>query len=581
MEATESREMAKKTVAVLGGGVGGLTAAQELAERGYQVDVYERNDLLGGKARSLPVPGSATGGRRPLPGEHGFRFFPGFYRHVPDTMARIPRGPGGGCVLDNLATVKLIQVARAGEGDLRFSAHLPRSSQDWPDFLRSFVAGLSLGVSPMEIAFFVSRLLVVLTACEERRTTEIERIPWWEFIDAERRSPAYRRHFATGLTRTLIAMRAEESSARTVSTILLQILFDLFLRRCVADRVLNGPTNDAWIDPWVSHLERLGVRLHRGVVVERLHVDGGRVRGVTAASGGEPLAIRADHYVAALPVEAMLRVAGDDVRRAAPSLAGLGHLRTAWMNGILFYLDRELPVPRAHTLFLDSPWALTSISQGPFWPGVDLSGLGDGRVRGILSVDISDWDTPGLLHGKPARRCSAREIRDEVWAQMKEHLNGRGAPVLEDARVVSWFLDPAIEFPEPARPHNREPLLINTAGSLVHRPAAATEIENLVLAADYVRTSTDLASMEGANEAARRAVNAILARDGARQPACGVWPLEEPGVFAPLRALDRERLSRGLPHVGLALPRSPGRQDERRGAELQGTLADLSMRGVG
>jgi N-methylhydantoinase A len=38
------------------------------------------------------------------------------------------------------------------------------------------------------------------------------------------------------------------------------------------------------------------------------------------------------------------------------------------------------------------------------------------------------------------------------------------------------------------------------------RPEAASAIPNLVFAADYVRTSTDLASMEGANEAARRAV---------------------------------------------------------------------------
>ncbi|GAA4892761.1 hypothetical protein GCM10023237_08580 [Streptomyces coeruleoprunus] len=63
------------SVAVLGGGVAGLTAAHELAERGFRVTVYERR-ALGGKARSMDVPGSARGGRRPLPAEHGFRFIP-------------------------------------------------------------------------------------------------------------------------------------------------------------------------------------------------------------------------------------------------------------------------------------------------------------------------------------------------------------------------------------------------------------------------------------------------------------------------------------------------------------------------
>ena len=67
----------------------GLTAAHELAERGFKVTVYEPT-ALGGKARSIGVPGTASGGRRRLPGEHGFRFFPGFYHHVPDSMRRIP-----------------------------------------------------------------------------------------------------------------------------------------------------------------------------------------------------------------------------------------------------------------------------------------------------------------------------------------------------------------------------------------------------------------------------------------------------------------------------------------------------------
>lgn len=47
-------------VAVIGSGLGGLSAACTLAARGYQVDVFEKNPWLGGKAAVLQ--------------EQGFRF---------------------------------------------------------------------------------------------------------------------------------------------------------------------------------------------------------------------------------------------------------------------------------------------------------------------------------------------------------------------------------------------------------------------------------------------------------------------------------------------------------------------------
>jgi hypothetical protein len=47
--------------------------------------------------------------------------------------------------------------------------------------------------------------------------------------------------------------------------------------------------------------------------------------------------------------------------------------------------------------------------------------------------------------------------------------------------------------------------------------------------------------MEGANEAARRAVNGILAASGSSAARCEIWPLEEPAAFAPAQALDRIR----------------------------------------
>jgi hypothetical protein len=138
-----------------------------------------------------------------------------------------------------------------------------------------------------------------------------------------------------------------------------------------------------------------------------------------------------------------------------------------------------------------------------------------------------------------------------VRAQLQAALAPADAAALDDANLAAWFLDPDIELPNPSGAVNLEPLLINTHGSWADRPDATTAIGNLFLAADYVRTYTDLATMEGANEAARRAVNGILAASRSSAAPCRLWPLHEPAIFAPARLMDYVMWKLRLPHGGL------------------------------
>jgi hypothetical protein len=96
---------------------------------------------------------------------------------------------------------------------------------------------------------------------------------------------------------------------------------------------------------------------------------------------------------------------------------------------------------------------------------------------------------------------------------------------------------------------NHEPLLVNTVNSWSARPDAYLPgLDNLFLASDYVRTATDLATMEGANEAARRAVNAILNVSGIDAAPCKVWRLHEPMFFEPFKWYDAWRYRIGMPY---------------------------------
>ncbi|MCU0622365.1 MAG: NAD(P)-binding protein, partial [Gemmatimonadaceae bacterium] len=230
-------------VAIFGGGMGGLAAAHELIDRGYAVDLYEKRGVYGGKARTYGVTGTGTEGRLDLPAEHGFRFFPGFYRHVPDTMARIPGAPGNGrTVADALLQCTMGEFLLPGKKATIFPVRFPRS---WAEF-RARLADLrnrgGLGFAPGELRHFAWVMFRLAISCRQRRMDEWERIAWWAYTGAETRSTAYQNLLARGLTRSLVAMRAENASTRTVGDIMLQMVYSTLTPGASSDRVLNGPT---------------------------------------------------------------------------------------------------------------------------------------------------------------------------------------------------------------------------------------------------------------------------------------------------------------------------------------------------
>ena len=551
-------------VIVMGGGVAGMSAAHELIERGFEVVVLERRNIAGGKARSIPVAddGAGTSGHEVadtgvasiehrLPGEHGFRFFPGFYKHVIDTMSRIPSFDGR-TAADHLVPTTRVAITQYGKPAFSIPALFPKAPRDAGTVLRDILLafGPVTELTPEDLALFGARIWQILTSCKERRLAEYERTGWWEFVDAERRSAAYQKFLATGITRSLVAAKARLASTRTIGDIFVQLMLTVLDPTAGStDRVLDAPTNLAWIDPWHDHLEARGAQYVTDAEVTQIICEKGRITGVVANQQGRRTVWQGDHYVAALPIERIVPLINGRMLAVDPKLANLSALapNVAWMNGVQFYLRHDVPIAHGHVIHIDTEWALTSISQHQFWTELPPDAFGDSDVRGILSIDVSDWTAPGSS-GRPAMDCSREEVFRETWKQLKRSVNV-GRELLRDEDLHSWFLDPDITA-DPIRPGhllNAEPLLVNLENTWVLRPEPVTAIPNLFLASDYVRTNTDLATMEGANEAARRAVNGILDAVGSDEPRCEIWPLYEPEILAPWRLYDQARFKAGLP----------------------------------
>ncbi|MEO1335354.1 MAG: FAD-dependent oxidoreductase, partial [Myxococcota bacterium] len=540
--------MNQKKVVILGGGVAGLSAAHELIERGFAVDIYERQLIPGGKARSYPrSPDSSPkypfddkqdesapidwkyGG---LPAEHGFRFFPGFYRHLPDTMARTPRfkenADGTKCdnfddkfVVDNLVATKEVVVASYDYEPFKLPTKMPTSLGDLVHDLEK-VFGPSI-IPRDELNDYALRLWQVLTSCRERRDNEYERTSWWDFIGAAQKSKAFRCYLAN-LTRTLVAADPLTASAKTNGNILVQLVLDAFRYSTDVDRVLTGPTNEAWIHPWLKHLLGQGCRYFIGAEVQRLKVDdAGQICGMTLQPHPEhgmqqildcgpygptetapysgPLEVDdGDFYLSAVPVEAFVRMLKADeeekLETLDPSFKDLRRLSESlsWMNGLLFYLKRDVKVAQGHGIFADPMWALTSISQPQFWT-VKPTAYGDPDVKGILSVDISNWlepwdpevDHPDDKGRKAAKFYTKEEVARYTWQDICRSLARSEQPV-DDSDVVYYTMDEDIENVLKSPPlenrtkkgeamvelKNLEPLLVNEVNTWSLRPTEYT-----------------------------------------------------------------------------------------------------------
>ena len=541
----------RETVAVFGGGIAGLTAAHELAERGFDVTIYERR-AWGGKARSTEVPSTGTGGRRDLPGEHGFRIFFGFYQNTIETFRRIPFESNPNGVFDNLVPAPQLVGAREGKRELVLPLGQVDPRPYTPAQIFDVVAGTFVERSfPAEdLARFAARFIVFLSSCDARRLGQWEHVRWTDFTQADRCSEDFRRVWIKSWSEVVQASKAGNTSASFPGCMLELGLYSLLGRGAngATFRIMDRPTNEALFDPWVALLERLGVRMLEGHDLIGLDVRDGRIAGARVAGPHGATDVIADWYVCALPVERARRLWDTDILAAEPSLVGMDRLSTDWMNGLKLFLREERPLFRGPISYADSPWTVSSVSQAQFWGKDFASTYGDGEVRESLSVIISNWNEPGFLFGKPARECTEEEIIAEVWEQMKRHLNDGDEMRLTDDLIHSWDIDPGM-VREGGRLVSDDPLVLPAVGELEHRPDVVTAIPNLMLAGDYLRSPWQVANMETASYNARRAVNAILDAAGSHEtPAATIEPYRPP-EWEPLKKIDEERWRLGLPNL--------------------------------
>lgn len=525
-------------VAIFGAGIGGLTVAHELAERSDQfaITVYEKSNVCGGKARSIIT---AQG----FPGEHSVRTVHRVYYHLRDTLRRIPYENNAGNALGNI-------VPTAG-GPRKFFMVKDHDGFVLPHFFpwglqglreyRAYIKAVRELVPKSELDDFLKKIIKIACVCEERRKEIYDHISWDDFLQTKNKSAAFRSCLAR-LPEFYVAGRGTARASTMGMLLARAILYPLihpFDSQRSASDVFNGPSSEVFINPWMKYLSQKNVVFQMNAAAKQVWIADGKVSGVNIInSAGEEELIVADIYVFAVPLEVMTVIAKDPaLKTAIPSLAGLDQLRVEPSSGLQYFnIDDNAGIfPRGWTSFLDSPWAIIGLYQSPLiWDKKYFKS----PVKGVLSIAWSNFDEPGVIYNKPAYQCTAEEMKNEVLAQIKLH---KGADkFIAGLNYCDWNMDPSIVFsgPDGVMLRHQEPLFVPYPDSRQYQPHAYTEADNLFLAADYVQTGFDITTMESANEAGRRAVNAIIKQKQYTFKPCYLLDTNKTGLSY-VQALDK------------------------------------------
>ena len=488
-------------VVIIGAGISGLTVAHELVEKGFEVEVYEKDSVAGGMARSTRTPSG-------VPSEHSWRGYAPFYYNAFEIMSRIPiakklsdcerndrdiitfkgqkydltdfvpKHPGGSIIKRMLKSDQpLEQVWK----DNKVAWHMKNpyvmsilekykvggeSPPDVRDNLAKSGIDFKLLTNKREgdtnISFidypYLSYLFIKYAIVNNRRNNETKLIDlMWPLQETSRQY--------------LIDYVSGPGYGFDKNTISANHYFCFMYQQLYAGnhswQVMNQPTSEAWIDPWVEYLTSKGVRFHFKSTMSSLTPGGAIINGEL---------IKADEYVLATPPE--IKVPNDQI-------------------SFRFGFDKKVSFEKNNIAFvlLDSEYNITFYPQDEHWSkDVKL-----GPVKSLWSGTV--------INGKNAVKLEPDQLLAEIKRQFLQSKYIRDI-ISKDDIVYEEIFEDWYWNSELKRLVSKNPKWVNQVNEV--RPLNITEYPNIWVAGSHTKTTIDVWSMEGAVESGKLASNLIL-----------------------------------------------------------------------
>ena len=477
--------------AIVGAGLAGLATAVELAEAGWEVEIFESRPFVGGKVGSwVDAEGNHV--------EMGLHVFFGCYYQLFDLMKKVG-------ALENLRLKEhthtfINEGGKIGELDFRFLTGAPfnglkafftTSQLSLQDKVQNAIA---LGTSPI-----VRGLVDFEGAMKNIRN--LDKISFADWFRRQGGSNGSIKRMWNPIAYALGFIDCENISARCMLTI-----FQLFAARTEASvlRMLEGSPHEYLHKPILEYLETRGGKVHtRRRMREILFTgegDGTRVTGLVVAKGETEETITADAYVCACDIPGIQRILPQSWRKWSEfdniykldtvPVATVQMRFDGWVTELQNATERH---NLTHAAGIDN---LLYTADADFSCFADLALTSPGSYYGEGQGSLLQLV---LTPGDPFIKESSEAIAQHVLKQVHK--------LFPSSRQLNMTWYNVVKL--------AQSLYREAPGMDLYRPPQKTPVANFFLAGSYTQQDY-IDSMEGATLSGRHAAKAIL--DTAKGP---------------------------------------------------------------
>src|SRR3954452_21910299 len=495
----------KVRVAVVGGGISGLTAALRLSQRGYQVTLYEEKHFLGGNLASR---------------EHGGRVYYDVYPHLfsnfyvnfwdiaeNDLGLRRDKSPRSDFAYRE--SMKFLGLRQRRYMEIRDAGSLQ-------DLLGNLFSGVA---PPLDIYLWTYSMLDMLAHPFDAQT-----LMGQYSVSGFVQSRAYATERVIALHDFILMLIWSVHAAKTSASSYRSFLLQSFGNISPLLWLLKGSLEQKLIGPLEEKLRGLGCDIHKDTRVVGVVVDGGRVttlklQQTSSYAGGDdmnpmrrapeqtagPAYDAPDHVVLAVPPAALALLvengeAGRRIVDRVPHLSELQRLNSEPIAVLDLYFTRKLDgIPPENVAMVHSTCDLSFIDLSQLWDDPAM------RDVPVLTVAASDYWALSSEDAKENGQAMIQTLHDSL-------------PLFDPGK--KWGESPDIDWTRTHYESNKsDTLFINQVGSEAWRPQTHyAAVSNLFFAGDLCLNKIDMATVEAAVTSGLNAAIAIQKKDPLGEP---------------------------------------------------------------